>query len=191
MRCARVSEGRRRDRAGPQTVLVTRSGGAVCRGWCLGGNGSGWVVSLARSRCDVGVESSAVGTPRAKQVVWRRHGASGHSFDLRRSARFSLRDGRRLLWRCRANARRRGDMGLARRRDVCRVHAARSATRSRHPRPALPDSIVFRHALAIDATGNTLAAGSTTGHLWTTDNGGDDWQQLPVHLPPIYAARFA
>lgn len=51
--------------------------------------------------------------------------------------------------------------------------------------------IVFRHALAIDATGNTLAAGSTTGHLWTTDNGGDDWQQLPVHLPPIYAARFA
>lgn len=50
--------------------------------------------------------------------------------------------------------------------------------------------IVFRHALAVDSTGNTLAAGSTTGHLWTTDNGGDDWCQLTAHLPPIYAVRF-
>ncbi|MBC8114698.1 MAG: exo-alpha-sialidase [Candidatus Saccharimonas sp.] len=50
--------------------------------------------------------------------------------------------------------------------------------------------IVYRHGLAIDATGNSLATGSTTGHLWTTDNGGDDWQQLTAFLPPIYCVRF-
>lgn len=50
--------------------------------------------------------------------------------------------------------------------------------------------LVFRHALDIDATGEQLAFGSTTGHLWTTSNGGDQWSMLPHHLPPIYAVRF-
>ncbi len=50
--------------------------------------------------------------------------------------------------------------------------------------------LVFRHALDIDATGDNLAFGSTTGNLWTTSSGGDEWTALPYHLPPIYAVRF-
>lgn len=50
--------------------------------------------------------------------------------------------------------------------------------------------LVYRHALAIDDTGQSLAFGSTTGHLWTTDDHGDHWLQLPYHLPPIHAVRF-
>lgn len=50
--------------------------------------------------------------------------------------------------------------------------------------------LVYRHALAIDETGMQLAFGSTTGNLWTTADGGDSWQALPNHLPPIYAVRF-
>ena len=51
--------------------------------------------------------------------------------------------------------------------------------------------IVYRHGLSIDSSGNTLAMGSTTGHLWLTDNGGDDWQQIAGFLPPIYAVRLS
>jgi hypothetical protein len=32
--------------------------------------------------------------------------------------------------------------------------------------------------------------GSTTGSLWVSDNGGDAWQLVNAHLPPIYAVRF-
>jgi hypothetical protein len=51
--------------------------------------------------------------------------------------------------------------------------------------------ITFRHALDIDATGNRLAFGSTTGSLWVTEDGGETWITVSVHLPPIYAVRFA
>ncbi len=51
--------------------------------------------------------------------------------------------------------------------------------------------LVYRHGLAIDKTGKRLAMGSTTGSLWTTDNGGDAWKLVSSHLPPIYAVRFA
>lgn len=51
--------------------------------------------------------------------------------------------------------------------------------------------IVFRHALAIDGTGNRLAMGTTTGGVWTTDNQGDHWDALPARLPPVHAVRFA
>jgi photosystem II stability/assembly factor-like uncharacterized protein len=50
--------------------------------------------------------------------------------------------------------------------------------------------LVYRHAMDIDATGNKLAFGSTTGSLWTTDDGGEQWTELPNHLPPIYCVRF-
>lgn len=50
--------------------------------------------------------------------------------------------------------------------------------------------IVYRHALAIDETGDRLAFGSTTGGLWTTDNQGDRWTQAPVRLAPIHAVKF-
>lgn len=50
--------------------------------------------------------------------------------------------------------------------------------------------LVFRHALDIDATGDRLAFGSTTGSLWISDNGGDEWATISNHLPPVYAVRF-
>jgi photosystem II stability/assembly factor-like uncharacterized protein len=57
------------------------------------------------------------------------------------------------------------------------------------PPPAY--DLVYRHGLAIDRTGERLAMGSTTGALWVTDDGGDHWQCLSAHLPPIYALHFA
>jgi photosystem II stability/assembly factor-like uncharacterized protein len=51
--------------------------------------------------------------------------------------------------------------------------------------------IVYRHALAIDQTGNRLAFGSTTGGLWTTDDQGDHWKEATMRLPPIHAVQFA
>ena len=51
--------------------------------------------------------------------------------------------------------------------------------------------LVFRHALAIDETGDRLAFGSTTGGLWITENQGDRWLEVPARLPPVHAVRFA
>lgn len=51
--------------------------------------------------------------------------------------------------------------------------------------------LVFRHALDIDSTGNRLAFGSTTGGLWVTEDGGERWHCVSVHLPPIYQVLFA
>lgn len=50
--------------------------------------------------------------------------------------------------------------------------------------------LVYRHALDVDETGSILAMGSTTGSLWISDNGGDNWTLVNAHLPPIYAVRF-
>jgi len=50
--------------------------------------------------------------------------------------------------------------------------------------------LIYRHGLAVDDTGERLAMGSTTGGLWTTDDGGDRWSQNPARLPPVYAVRF-
>ena len=51
--------------------------------------------------------------------------------------------------------------------------------------------LVYRHALAVDASGERLAFGSTTGGLWTSEDGGDSWAILDARLPPIAAVRFA
>jgi photosystem II stability/assembly factor-like uncharacterized protein len=51
--------------------------------------------------------------------------------------------------------------------------------------------LTFRHALDIDATGDRLAFGSTTGSLWITEDQGESWQTVSTHLPPIYSVRFA
>jgi photosystem II stability/assembly factor-like uncharacterized protein len=51
--------------------------------------------------------------------------------------------------------------------------------------------ITLRHALDVDATGERLAFGSTTGSLWVSENGGDSWSHVSAHLPPVYAVRFA
>jgi photosystem II stability/assembly factor-like uncharacterized protein len=50
--------------------------------------------------------------------------------------------------------------------------------------------LVYRHGLDVDASGECLAMGSTTGGLWISENGGDDWQCFSTNLPPIYCARF-
>jgi len=50
--------------------------------------------------------------------------------------------------------------------------------------------LVYRHGLAVDDSGTALLMGSTTGHLWASDDGGDHWDSTCAHLPPIYAVRF-
>lgn len=51
--------------------------------------------------------------------------------------------------------------------------------------------LVYRHALDVDATGDRLAFGSTTGGVWTSDDGGESWTILDARLPPITTLRFA
>jgi photosystem II stability/assembly factor-like uncharacterized protein len=50
--------------------------------------------------------------------------------------------------------------------------------------------VVYRHALALDATGERLAFGSTTGGLWVSEDQGDSWREVTHTLPPVYAVRF-
>ena len=51
--------------------------------------------------------------------------------------------------------------------------------------------VVFRHALTVDGTGESLAFGSTTGGLWLSEDGGEHWDDLGLRLPPVHAVRFA
>ena len=51
--------------------------------------------------------------------------------------------------------------------------------------------LVYRHGLAIDDTGDCRAMGSTTGGLWTTNDGGDSWSTVSQDVPPIHSVRFA
>jgi hypothetical protein len=50
--------------------------------------------------------------------------------------------------------------------------------------------LVYRHALDLDASGERLAFGSTTGSVWLSENGGDAWATLAEHLPPVHAVLF-
>ena len=51
--------------------------------------------------------------------------------------------------------------------------------------------VVYRHGLDIDADGETLAFGSTTGNLFVSENQGASWSNVSTYLPPIYSVRFA
>ena len=51
--------------------------------------------------------------------------------------------------------------------------------------------VVYRHALALDAAGERLAFGSTTGGVWVSEDQGDSWTCVSHTLPPVYAVRFA
>jgi hypothetical protein len=51
--------------------------------------------------------------------------------------------------------------------------------------------IVYRHALALDPRGDSLAFGSTTGGLWVSEDQGDNWGCVTHTLPPVYAVQFA
>jgi len=50
--------------------------------------------------------------------------------------------------------------------------------------------LVYRHGLDVDETGERLAMGSTTGALWTSEDGGDRWNLVSAPLPPIYQVAF-
>lgn len=50
--------------------------------------------------------------------------------------------------------------------------------------------LVYRHALDVDDTGDRLVMGTTTGNLWTSDDGGASWRQLNAHLPPVAQVAF-
>jgi hypothetical protein len=50
--------------------------------------------------------------------------------------------------------------------------------------------LIYRHGLAVDDSGEQLIMGSTTGGLWASGDGGDSWQTVSAHLPPIYAVKF-
>lgn len=50
--------------------------------------------------------------------------------------------------------------------------------------------LVYRHGLDVDADGEQLVMGSTTGGVWTSADGGDTWAAIPARLPPVYAVRF-
>jgi len=49
--------------------------------------------------------------------------------------------------------------------------------------------LVWRHALAVDATGERIAFGSTTGGLWISEDAGDSWMMSEARLPPIAVVR--
>ena len=51
--------------------------------------------------------------------------------------------------------------------------------------------LVYRHALDVDGSGERLAMGSTTGNLWVSEDGGDSWDHVSAHLPPIAVVQFA
>ncbi|CAB3642551.1 hypothetical protein LMG22037_00419 [Paraburkholderia phenoliruptrix] len=56
--------------------------------------------------------------------------------------------------------------------------------------PAPAYDLVYRHGLAVDDSGTRLAMASTTGALWTSDDGGESWHLISAHLPPAYCVRF-
>jgi photosystem II stability/assembly factor-like uncharacterized protein len=57
--------------------------------------------------------------------------------------------------------------------------------------PAEPSyDIVYRHALDVDASGDCLAMGSTTGGVWISQDQGDSWSLAAARFPPVYAVRL-
>lgn len=62
-----------------------------------------------------------------------------------------------------------------------------SAFRSGLPQENCYD-LVYRHGL--DVRGDTVAIGSTTGSLFVSEDGGEHWQALAMHLPPVLSVRF-
>jgi photosystem II stability/assembly factor-like uncharacterized protein len=51
--------------------------------------------------------------------------------------------------------------------------------------------LVYRHALAVDETGERLAFGSTSGGVWISEDAGNSWSALDARLPPVAAVAFA
>jgi len=51
--------------------------------------------------------------------------------------------------------------------------------------------LVYRHGLDVDAEGERLAMGSTTGNLWVGQAAGERWAPVSTHLPPINQVAWA
>ena len=51
--------------------------------------------------------------------------------------------------------------------------------------------LVYRHGLDVDASGEQLLLGSTTGSLWYSGDGGDSFVEVSSNLPPVHSVRFA
>jgi hypothetical protein len=47
--------------------------------------------------------------------------------------------------------------------------------------------VVFRHAM--DAKDRSVVFGTTCGSLWASDDRGDSWASIALHLPPIFSVR--
>lgn len=50
--------------------------------------------------------------------------------------------------------------------------------------------LIYRHGMDVDASGECLVMGSTTGNLWFSGNAGDRWDEISSNFPPIYFVRF-
>lgn len=50
--------------------------------------------------------------------------------------------------------------------------------------------LIYRHCLDVDAAGQRLALGSTTGNAFTSVNAGESCQRLDAQLPPVNCVRF-
>ena len=48
--------------------------------------------------------------------------------------------------------------------------------------------LIYRHAL--DASGDTLCFGSTTGNVYLSDDRGETWRCLGNNFPPVHSVRF-
>lgn len=50
--------------------------------------------------------------------------------------------------------------------------------------------LIYRHCLEVDQDGATLIMGSTSGNLWGSSDGGDNWTTISTHLADIYCVKF-
>ncbi len=48
--------------------------------------------------------------------------------------------------------------------------------------------LTFRHAL--DVSGSRLVFGTTNGNLYASEDGGESWETVGNHFPPVYSVRF-
>ncbi len=50
--------------------------------------------------------------------------------------------------------------------------------------------LVYRQGLDVDQSGEWFAMDSTTGALWITENGGENWKEITTHLVSAFRYRF-
>jgi len=50
--------------------------------------------------------------------------------------------------------------------------------------------LIHRHRVEVDAAGDTLMMGSTSGNLWVSEDSGDSWRALAANLADVYCVKF-